>query len=409
MFFMLLIFHFLNSAQALDLPEFSISHQTSKQASTPFPREKVTNFRVQIYPHLGAYSTPQGRETLVSSVTLTSAANCVGYAAVLDANQEWTMGASTHDSQRSLTFRAGGVPRSAYYQCSKPFVVNRASPLTSIEYSGDFVAVITANSVRIINVIDPDTYIKGVIPSEVESTWPAETLKAQAVAARTYAWWSVLQARKSTSDFDMDDTVSYQAYMGNTKRAVSSDEAADATEGLVMFYNGEIIKSYFAADSGGYTEDAGEVFDALPYCLAKPETYDQTLYPASAWVKSISASDLTTALVTSGAIPSGVTVQKIRVNDTDRTTSGRARVVTITGTNGQLYSVTGPKFRYATKIRSNLFTVDFDGVKFNFAGKGFGHGVGMAQIGALQYVKQLGWTYDQVLNFYYSGILIAHD
>ena len=71
----------------------------------------------------------------------------------------------------------------------------------------------------------------------------------------------------------------------------------------------------------------------------------------------------------------------------------------------------GSDFRYVTKVRSNLFTVaaSADGDSIVFTGKGFGHGVGMAQIGALLYVKQLNWTYDQILNFYYTGITIAHE
>jgi stage II sporulation protein D len=409
MLFLLLSLNLLNSAQALDLPEFSFSPAPLSRSADPlFDRTRVKNFRVQIFPHRGTYTTPQGRESTISSVKITSAAPCVGYQAIRDADQEWTKGLATNESASSLTFRAG-AERSAYYSCSKPFVVNRTAPLTSINYSGDFVVIVTAAKVEVINVIDPDTYIKGVIPTEVEASWPMETLKAQAIAARTYAWWSVLKTRSSdpTNDSDMDDTVSFQAYMGNTKRAVSSDQASDATEGLVMLYNGEVIKAYFSADSGGYTEDAFEVFEDFPYCKAKPETYDLAGWPASSWTKAITRANLKTALA--GVLPTGVGLLDVVVKDGDRTASGRARTVTIFGSNGQTYTMSGADFRYATKVRSNLFSVAVSGDTFTFTGKGYGHGVGMAQIGALQYVKQLGWTYDQILNFYYSDVTIEHD
>jgi SpoIID/LytB domain protein len=411
MLFLLLTLHFANSAQALDLPEFSFSEaETSAQVpATPFPRAQVKNFRIQVFPHFGAYSIPQGRETSSTNVKVTSAQTCTGFAAIQDANLEWTMGGATGEISNSLSFSSGGTPRSTYYQCPMPFVVNRTAPLASIQYSGDFVAIISANSVRIINIIDPDTYVKGVIPSEVEATWPMEVLKVQAVAARTYAWWSVLQSRASQLDYDMDDTVSYQAYMGNSQRVQASDSASDQTEGLIMLFNGDIIKSYFSADSGGYTEDASEVFAPLPYCLAKPETYDVSVWASTSWTKTVATSDLSAALVTGGFLPAAVSVKTLVVKDTDRTTSGRAKIVTITGSDDQTYLVKGPNFRYATKVRSNLFTVTQSGSNFIFTGKGYGHGVGMAQIGALQYVNQLNWTYDQVLHFYYNGVTIAHE
>ena len=406
---LLLSLNFLNSAQAFDLPEFSAVHHLNTKSTAPVSMASVKNFRVQVFPHFGAYSTPQGREASASSVEITSDEDCVGYEAVLDANQEWTKGEATGDSNSDLKFNSTGADRNAYYACTKPFVINRTTPLQSIPYSGDFVVVIARGKVRVINIIDPDTYVKGVIPTEVEASWPMESLKAQAVATRTYAWYSVLESRATVSDIDMDDTVSYQAYMGNAKRAATSDLSADQTEGLVMLYSGVVIKSYFSADSGGYTEAAAEVFGALPYCIAKPESYDLTAYATTSWTKTFSSADLTSLLVGAGSLRSGVIVQNVVVNDTDRTASGRARNVTITSADGEVFTVSGPDFRYATKVRSDLFTVSSSGGSFTFNGKGYGHGVGMAQIGAWQYAKQLNWTYDQILKFYYDGVTITHD
>ena len=397
MLILLLSLNLMNSAQALDLPEFSRT-PLYKMAVVPFDRARVKNFRVQVFPHLGAYSTPQGRESVVSSVKITSSVACTSYQAVLDADQEWTKGAVSGVAATTMSLRAGAA-KATYYECSKPFTINRAAPLKSVEYSGDYVAVTTPSQVQIINIVDPDTYIKGVIPSEVLASWPLEVLKVQAVAARTYAWWSVVQSRATRVNSDMDDTVSYQAYMGNSGRTTDTDAAADQTEGLVLLYNGDIIKAYFSADSGGYSEDSSEVFEALPYCVAKPESFDVSVNPTTAWTKVFTAEAIRVIFANAGILPRGVTVKNVMVNDSDRNTSGRAKNLTVLGSNGRTYSMAGPAFRYASKVRSTLFSVTQVGTNVTFTGKGFGHGVGMAQIGALQYVNQLHWTYDQILKF----------
>jgi SpoIID/LytB domain protein len=374
---------------------------------------KITNFRVMIFPHLGAYSTPQGREASAASVTVSSASGCDVYAARLDGNQEWVKDGDIVEHTTRAVLNAKKLTHfataAAFYECKGPFTVERVAPLKSFSYAGNFVVAKNTQGVQIINVVDPDTYIKGVVPSEVEATWPAEALKAQAVAARTYAWWSVVNSRKKIMNYDMDDTVMYQAYLGNYKRTTATDQASDLTAGLILKYNGAVIKSYFSADSGGYTEDAKSVFEEeLGYCQANPEQYDVGK-TNTAWTKTFSAASLQSLLLKAKLIPAGVAIAKVSVDAKSRTSSGRAGTVSITGTNGKIYGVKAPAFRYATQIRSTLFEVKMDGANAVLTGKGYGHGVGMAQIGALEYARQLNWTYDQILKFYYTGTVLTNE
>lgn len=369
----------------------------------------IKRFRVLVFPHFGAYSTPQGREASDATVKIISTETCDAYSANLDSNQEWQKSGEVLESVSSISLKASKTNEAIYYECKAPFTVQRIAPLKSYVYAGDFVAVKNSTGVQIVNLIDAEDYIKGVVPSEVLFSWPMETLKAQAVAARTYAWWSVVNARKKVADYDMDDTVKYQAYLGTGVRNEATDTATDQTSRQVLKHQGEIIKAYFSADSGGFTESAKATFDEdLGYCQAKAELYDVT-QTKTAWTKAFDAATLKSKLVGAGLIPSAVVIKQASVDAKSRNSSGRVDQLSVLGTNGKTYLVNGAKFRYATGIRSTFFEVKNEGGQITLTGKGYGHGVGMAQIGALEYVRQLNWTYDQVLKFYYTDTVLTAE
>lgn len=364
---------------------------------------------------------PQGREQSAAAVvvTVTSNGTCDVYAANQDVNGNWVTSGDKLDSLKVIqisaaklqklrrTMRLSSAAQAFYYKCAAPFIVRRPVPLVSYEYSGDFVAYIDQKRVQIVNVVDPDTYLKGVIPAEMPATWPTEVLKVQAVAARTYAWWSVIAARANLANYDMDDTVQYQAYLGNSNRTRATDEASQATAGIIIKYQGQPIKAYFSADSGGYTESAKAVFGAaLRYCVAQPELYNvtHTVRPTE-WNKSFALDELQKAL--SSILPRGIKIADVTVSE--RNESGRIQKLTLLGTNGKSYSIPGPQFRYATQIRSTLFELAKNGANYVLSGKGSGHGVGMAQIGAMAYADQFGWTYDKILKFYYPETVLEQQ
>jgi stage II sporulation protein D len=401
-----------NAAHANMLPLFEFDLAKLQSSTfTPQNPDQIKKFRVLIFPHNGKYTVPQGLDRTVSSVTITSPKNCEGRQAVKSELKEWSATGPILNSSASITFRIT-QPGSFYYHCSEPFTVHRSKNLTSYEYSGDFVAIVDSAFVKIINLIEPDLYLKGVVPTEVESTWPADTLQAQAVAARTYAWWTVLQTKSSdlflnqNETYDIDDTVMYQAYTGKTKRQTSSDRAVDATAGETLRYHGDFIESFFAADAAGFTESSEQVFGLkLPYCVSKKEVYDVTKTKTQ-WSLSLSLKTLKNMLEPGSPdfdiLPlSGMgDLKNIQVLAKNRDKSGRATQVTVTTTTGS-FTIPAPDFRFLTKIRSTLFNVKVVDNQVEFEGKGYGHGVGMSQIGALQTVQQLHWNYKDVLKFYY--------
>ncbi len=374
---------------------------------------QVKQFRVLIFPHFGDYATPEGAEASATSVTVTSTKPCSVYIADQDFYQEWIKVGDPVQSATSFVITPKSIqtisPKAAYYHCEAAFTVHRGGTLTSFTYPGDFVAMPDDTDVKLINILNPETYIQGVVPSEVGGSWPDDVLKAQAIAARTYAWWTVLVNRNKTLDYDMDDTVQYQAYTGVSKRTTAADAAVVDTQNKVLKSDGHVIKAYFSADSGGYTESSLAAFGgALPYCTAKRESY--TYVPTmSNWNRTFTQAALTAVLVKAKVIPAGSVIKKLGIQPKDRTESGRVKQVTVVLADGTAKRFPAADFRQLVSLRSTLFNVRLYNGTVTIDGKGYGHGVGMSQDGALLYVKQLKWSFDQILKFYYTGTTIEDE
>lgn len=394
------------------LPEFAA--KPASASMTPGTL-RTRRFRVLVYPHLSEYSVPQGREpaSVAAVARITSPDGCDVYPARKESDGTWVPAGARLERWTEFTISAARkAARSAlYHQCSGPFTVLRPAPLKSYSYEGDFVSLIDQRRALIINLVEPDRYLRGVIPSEVPAAWPLEVLKAQAVAARTYAWWSVQVARARPSDYDMDDTVSYQAYLGTASRAAATDEATESTAGLILKHQGQPIKAYFSADSGGFTESALSAFGtALPYCIARAEEYDlSTSLRPDEWVAGFTLTGFQSLLsagrgAVQGLFPRGVRLTDLRI--LERNDSGRVQKLKALAANGKTYVISAGDFRYVTKIRSTLFSIARQGATLTLRGRGYGHGVGMAQIGAHAYHTQLGWSFDRILEFYYPQTVL---
>ena len=132
-----------------------------------------------------------------------------------------------------------------------------------------------------VNAVSLDSYVKGVVPGEVPSSWPAEALKAQAVAARSYA----LSTDAGGSAFDQYADTRSQMYKGMSGEAASTNAAVDATSGQVLRYQGQIAVTYFFSTSGGETEDVQNVFYGStpePYLVAVNDPFDG-IAPRHTW------------------------------------------------------------------------------------------------------------------------------
>jgi len=128
------------------------------------------------------------------------------------------------------------------------------------------------NKLTVINDIDLEDYIKGVVPSEMPSSWEMEALKAQAIAARSYALANL--GKRASMGFDLKDTPEDQAYGGASAETVKTNSAVDQTSKLVLTYNYKIVSAYYSASAGGQTINAKDVWGAdVPYIRSVP-SYD---------------------------------------------------------------------------------------------------------------------------------------
>jgi len=272
--------------------------------------------------------------------------------------------------------------------------------------------------IQVINDVGLEDYLLGVIPGEMPQSWPLQTLKAQAVAARTYALWELARSRTDRppgtaldTGYDFDDTVQFQAYIGSTEAPLpATTQALSETAGEVLVTSdGLPIRAYFHADSGGHTEDAANAIPSVPapYCLGKPEIYDASQAPGP-WTRHFARAELSHLLQTAGLIATGPVVSAAHVDEGSRLPSGRAAKIWVQLSDGTEVMIDALKLRFSLALRSTLFLVKADGDGFTFEGRGWGHGVGMSQWGARLLNDQFNWDYVKILDFYYTGVKLAH-
>lgn len=254
------------------------------------------------------------------------------------------------------------------------------------------------NTGEIINIALED-YVIGVVGSEMPALFNSEALKAQSVAARTYAlkktsMSATLTATTSDQVYKTNDQLkamwgkSYSTYYNKVKNAVL------ATKGEVMTYNGNYINAVYFSTSNGRTEDPIYVWSYTePYLKSVDSKWDigTTFFNAT---KTISKSEISSKL--------GVNLTSIsQISINSSTTGGRVNSITIAGKE-----FTGVQIRTLLGLRSADFTVSESGNNIVFTTKGWGHGVGMSQYGA-NGMANAGYSYLQILKHYYTGISIV--
>ncbi|MCD8036057.1 MAG: SpoIID/LytB domain-containing protein [Clostridiales bacterium] len=181
-------------------------------------------------------------------------------------------------------------------------------------------------TITAVNVIDVEEYLYGVVPSEIPSTYEYESIKAQACAARTYALykWNL----DSDIGYDICDTTHCQAYMGYDYESTITTQAVIDTAGELIYYNGSPIEALFFSSSGGYTEDAENVWGTnVPYLKAVDDSQEIN---CPTWTRTITLSDLNTIIAAEGYSIGSATGMRITI---DNTTS-RVQMVEIIGTSG---------------------------------------------------------------------------
>ena len=140
-------------------------------------------------------------------------------------------------------------------------------------YRGDFIITSYSKNLNLVNKLPLETYLQGVVPSEMSAKWPQEALKAQAIAARSYAIANI--NKHASQGYDLDDTPKDQAYGGASAERESSNRAVKETEDIVLVYNKQVIPAYYCASAGGQTTNSGGPWSHnLPFLKSVP-SYDE--------------------------------------------------------------------------------------------------------------------------------------
>ena len=278
---------------------------------------------------------------------------------------------------------------------------NDISKVNGRAYRGDMELIVNPANPKTFHVLNNvllEDYLKSVVPSESPASWPEESLKAQAMAARTYAVsnWQ----KRSAQGYDLNADTSDQMYKGISSEHSRTNQAVQSTDGKILAYQGKPITALFFSTSGGHTDSSLEVWGVdLPYIQAVPD-FDQAS-SRYRWSKTKGQSEIQAAVKKLGLNLGEI--QNIEV--LSKTKHGRVKTLSISGSLGSA-EVNGNKFRFAARLYSTLWTVSSEGQGFKFDGGGWGHGLGMSQWGARQMAED-GKGADEIVKHYYTGIEIV--
>lgn len=274
-----------------------------------------------------------------------------------------------------------------------------------------------------INSVDVEDYLRGVVPYEIGKLDSSriEALKAQAVAARTYAY-KHFNSREALG-FDVYADTKDQVYKGVASAPPLTDAAVKATAGVVMTYNGEFIIAYYHSTCGGITETlATWNRDDLPYLKSVPDLRpdgkpwcDESSYIkwerrfADKEILKLFRSNVTEAKATFSQAK-GKDFKKVKsIKIVKKLKSGRIMTLRVETDKGH-FDVLTDRTRWLFKkggtiLPSSFFSIKKEGREWVLTGTGFGHGVGMCQMGVRARAKA-GQSYQEILSHYYQGITL---
>ncbi len=253
--------------------------------------------------------------------------------------------------------------------------------------------VITVSIDNKVQEMDFEQYIMGVVYGEMYARFDIEALKAQAVTARTYAYNKIINGGCKNSDM-CDDINHCQAYKEVDKEHYDKiKQAVYDTKGEIITFNDEPIIALFHSTSGGKTEDNVNVFGSdLPY-LKSVESKNEEDAKNYTSTKTFSTNEIKNKIQKAYGKTSG---ESITVES--RYDSGRVEKVNVFG-----MSLSGKQLRETLGLYSANFEVEKSGDSYTFYVKGYGHGVGLSQVGA-NAMAQRGSDYKDIIKHYYTGV-----
>ena len=271
------------------------------------------------------------------------------------------------------------------------------------EYAGTLEIWRQGEGLLLVNELPLEEYVAGTVRGEASERWPAEALRALAVAARTYAVFQ--QGRAVGKAFHVVAGNQDQNFTGSTSPGSPAREAARATAGQVLTWQGRVFPTFYHSDSGGFTEAAQSVFsgDGVPPLEGVRDEFS-TESPNYTWTVTVPLTVIGERLRRGGLEVGQVT----RVTVLERSPSFRVTRLAVEHSRGTV-TLRGADFRRLIgydALKSTLFVpVAQDGV-VRFEGRGWGHGVGLSQFGA-KGMADRGYTYPQILEHYYPGTVLA--
>ena len=219
---------------------------------------------------------------------------------------------------------------------------------------------------NVINIIGIEEYLYGVLKKEISPRWPAEALKAQAVAARTFAIFNM--NKYIDKGYNICASTNSQAYGGVNHEDPLTNRAIDETRGMIISYKGKLINAVYHSDSGGYTEDSENVWGSfLPYLRSVKSKFEEKVSPPHhTWTYSIDEKDLTKKLQKQGyKVNSIVSIEPVKKSET-----GRISELVFIIDNNEVINMKANDFRSligADLIRSTLFNIKVIGKEINIA------------------------------------------
>ncbi len=267
-------------------------------------------------------------------------------------------------------------------------------------YAGKMLVVRQQQKLLVVNELSFDHYLMGVVKKEISASWPLNAIKAQAVAARSYAY-NYLQLEPAAL-FHLSSSTNHQVFGGTAELPQSIVDGVQATNSMILLdkIGRKPVQSFFHACCGGVTEKAEQVWKSnvrlsyfknirCPYC---------TTHPLYQWERRFNVTQLHTALER----PPISNVKALRV----KRLSGSKRIAEIqVKTQNGTHTISGNEFRIAVsakKIPSTRFKLRRSGRHYLLTGRGFGHGVGLCQWGA-KTMAEKGYAHTAILNFYYKN------
>ena len=288
-----------------------------------------------------------------------------------------------------------------------------------IEYKANQTIRVKFSKSGEIVAMDINDYLRGVVPSEMSPTYEIEALKAQALVARTYTYRKI-ESGGEGQDADMCDSYAHcQAFYtkeklfeiwarkGYTEKEILDfwnriNEAVVATQNEIITYNGKCIKAFFHASSPERTEDISQIWggENLPYLKSVENTEDENYANRTSQVRVSFVKFLNELQNNFEEFKNIDEENVINTRICDYTISGRVKNIEVCG-----IKVSAEKLRTIFGLKSTNFTIEITDEELIFNVIGYGHGVGMSQVGA-NYLAKNGMKYDQIIKYYYTGVKI---